>query len=81
MTCTTTTRQVEVAPARHWFIKVFAAIWRTFKHRHEAQQMLQMTDHQLADIGLTRADVDAALAGPLLRDPTRELAQRFGRNS
>ncbi|HEY2137094.1 MAG TPA: DUF1127 domain-containing protein [Xanthobacteraceae bacterium] len=50
-----------------------ADAWR---HRHDAAVLAGLDDHMLADIGLTRMDLNDALSGPLWRDPTAALAQR-----
>ena len=50
-----------------------ANAWR---HRHDAAALASFDDRMLADIGLTRADLNDALAEPLWRDPTSVLARR-----
>ena len=50
-----------------------ADAWR---HRHDAAALASFDDRMLADIGLTRADLNDALAEPLWRDPTNVLARR-----
>jgi uncharacterized protein YjiS (DUF1127 family) len=52
-----------------------AGAWR---HRHDATALASLDDRMLADIGLTRADLNDALAEPLWRDPTTVLARRRG---
>ena len=52
-----------------------ADAWR---HRHDAVALASFDDRMLADIGLTRADLNDALAEPLWRDPTSVLARRQG---
>jgi uncharacterized protein YjiS (DUF1127 family) len=48
-------------------------IWR---HRNDAATLAGFDDRMLADIGLTRADLNDALGEPLWRDPTSMLARR-----
>src|SRR5215831_13338043 len=43
-----------------------------------ARALAEGDDHMLADLGLTRADLNDALCEPLWRDPTRVLARRHG---
>lgn len=43
-------------------------------NRWMAKQLCDFTDHELADIGLSRSDVHAALDGPLYADPSLRLA-------
>jgi uncharacterized protein YjiS (DUF1127 family) len=50
-----------------------ADAWRS---RNDAATLAALDDHMLADIGLTRADLNDALSEPLWRDPTAVLAQR-----
>jgi uncharacterized protein YjiS (DUF1127 family) len=52
-----------------------ADAWR---HRHDAAALSGFDDRMLADIGLTRGDLNDALAEPLWRDPTSVLARRQG---
>ena len=49
------------------------------RHRRDAAQLLEMDDHKLADIGLSRSDVIHALNSSPLHDPTRELSRLAGR--
>jgi uncharacterized protein YjiS (DUF1127 family) len=58
---------------------------RAIKHRRAAQVLARFDDHMLADIGLTRADLRDAYAGPLWDDPTvllraRALERRLARH-
>jgi uncharacterized protein YjiS (DUF1127 family) len=50
-----------------------ADAWR---HRRDAVALAAFDDRMLADIGLTRCDLNDALAQPLWRDPTAVLARR-----
>lgn len=43
-------------------------------NRWMAKQLCDFTDHELADIGLSRFDVREALGGPLYADPSLRLA-------
>jgi uncharacterized protein YjiS (DUF1127 family) len=53
----------------------FAEAWR---HRHDAAVLAALDDHMLADLGLSRSDLNDALSEPLWRDPTALLARRHG---
>lgn len=64
---------------RNWIFAILGAVARLIRHRREAAQLLQMDDHKLADIGLSRSDVTNALSSSPLHDPTRELARLAGR--
>src|SRR5262249_44919000 len=50
-----------------------ADAWR---HRHDAAALASFDDRMLADIGLTRADLNDALSQPVWRDPPSLLARR-----
>lgn len=47
---------------------------RALVHRRQALQLRELSDHQLADIGLTRSDLSVALHAPLGTDPTTRLS-------
>lgn len=49
------------------------AAWRAWRNRRVAWRLARLDDRLLADIGLTRGDIDRALSLPLSQDPTREL--------
>ena len=46
----------------------------SLRHRREAVRLLAVDDYMLRDIGITRFDLTSALAAPLYRDPTADLA-------
>jgi uncharacterized protein YjiS (DUF1127 family) len=48
------------------------------KNRLEVRELYQLDDRALKDIGLMRADVDAALGLPLHLDPSRHLVDVAG---
>lgn len=50
-----------------------ARMWTALKNRRIAGRLAGWDDHMLHDIGLTRGDVHAALAGSLADDPTLRL--------
>jgi len=51
-------------------------VTRAVKGRRAAYRLAALDDHMLSDIGLTRYDVDSALAMPLSSDPNAELVRR-----
>ena len=75
------------SPASHLTAIVFAVVraaakatvamvrttWKNRRHRRAVRDLLHFDDHALADIGLTRGDVVAALGGPLREDPSTRL--------
>lgn len=50
-----------------------ANLYRTWRNRRAFCRISEMTDAELADIGLTRSDIRAAVALPFSVDPTAEL--------
>ena len=50
-----------------------ADVYRAWKNRREFYRLGEMSDSELADIGLTRADLHVAVAVPFGRDPTVKL--------
>ncbi len=47
-------------------------------HRGQLRRLAECDDHVLADIGLTRKDIEAALSAPFWRDPSAELVRCLG---
>jgi len=43
---------------------------RTLRNRHEVRKLAELDERSLKDIGLTRSDVQGALAASLLSDPS-----------
>jgi uncharacterized protein YjiS (DUF1127 family) len=62
------------AVVTHWSLR-FA---RALRHRHEARVLASLDQHMLADIGITRADVNDAFSRPFWEDPTELLIERSG---
>jgi uncharacterized protein YjiS (DUF1127 family) len=54
-------------------LRRFARAWR---HRRDLELVASFDDHMLADIGLTRGDLNDAIAERRWRDPTALLAER-----
>jgi uncharacterized protein YjiS (DUF1127 family) len=55
------------------FLSVLLGLLRAMRHRAEVRSLVELDEHILRDIGLSRADVLAALAQPPHRDPSRSL--------
>jgi len=53
---------------------VFARLARAYKARRDFQSLRGASDHMLADIGLTRGQIDRALASPIWVNPSDRLA-------
>ncbi len=51
---------------------------RTLRNRNEVRQLAELDDRSLKDIGLTRSDVQGALAASLLSDPSLILGDIAG---
>jgi uncharacterized protein YjiS (DUF1127 family) len=56
----------------HWLKQVS----RARRHRREANVLAGLDRNMLADIGITRADLNDALSGPFWDDPTALLRER-----
>ncbi len=57
------------------------ALVRILLNRRIAGQLQHLSDHDLADIGLTRDDLRHGLSMPFTTDPTAELARRAQQNA
>jgi uncharacterized protein YjiS (DUF1127 family) len=58
--------------------RIVADLYRTWKNRRAFYRLGELSDAELADIGLTRADLHVVVASPFGSDPTvrlRELAE------
>ena len=53
----------------------FRTLLRTVVNRRKGNGLYDLSDHQLADIGLTRTDLVVAMRSPLGVDPTAELSR------
>lgn len=53
-----------------------AAFYRAWRNRREVYRLGEMSDHELADIGLTRTDLHVAISSPFGADPTTLLRNR-----
>jgi uncharacterized protein YjiS (DUF1127 family) len=60
------------------FVRGFA---RTLVNRRHARELMELSDRQLADIGLTRTDLAAVRRLPIGQDPTASLADMAHRRS
>ncbi|NMG40780.1 DUF1127 domain-containing protein [Chelativorans sp. ZYF759] len=56
-------------------------IARALENRRATLELAELSDHQLADIGLTRADLAAVRRLPVGQDPTASLADIAHRRS
>ena len=54
-------------------IHAVARAWNVIQNRRETMKLFALSDSQLADIGLSRADVHRALQLPLFSDPSPTL--------
>lgn len=48
---------------------------RAIVNRREVNRLCHLSDHELADIGLTRTDLVVVMRGPIGVDPTVQLSQ------
>jgi uncharacterized protein YjiS (DUF1127 family) len=61
-------------PAR--LVNTVAALYRAWKNRREVYRLGELSDFELADIGLTRSDLHIAISSPFGTDPTALLRSR-----
>ena len=55
-------------------VQVAFNLFKAFKNRREFYRLGELSDAELADIGLTRADLHVAYGHPLGTDPTSALS-------
>ena len=58
-----------------------SSLYRAFKNRREFYRLGEMSDAELADIGLTRADLHVAYGHPFAVDPTLALSAMVRRRA
>jgi uncharacterized protein YjiS (DUF1127 family) len=58
-----------------------ARLVRAIGDRQDVKRLLELDERTLKDIGLTRSDVDSALAEPLFRNPSTVLLRSVERRS
>ena len=56
-------------------VEKVAAVFQAFKNRREMYRLGEMSDLELADIGLRRADLFVAMDAPATVDPTVRLSR------
>jgi len=61
------------ARAAKRLLRVVADAWRTLMNRRAFYRLGELSDAELADIGLTRSDLHVAFDGPFGSDPTVRL--------
>ena len=59
-------------------IRVAADLYRAWKNRRAFYRLGELSDAELADIGLTRTDLHVAVAAPFASDPTVRLRDIAG---
>ncbi len=77
--CTTDVRTAVTAVTKQSVLKrAWNVLWRIpalMFRRRIVTRMGELSDHELADIGLMRSDLTGVLSGPFLSDPTAALNQ------
>ena len=56
-------------------------LWKSLRNRMAARALIDLSDRELADIGLSRGDVHAGFRSATAIDPTIEIACRARSNS
>lgn len=62
-------------------VTVLANGYKSFRNRRAFYRLGELSDAELADIGLTRADLHVAIGHPLAADPTAALSVIVRRRS
>lgn len=62
-------------------VGILSNIYRAYKNRREFYRLGELSDAELADIGLTRADLHVAVAHPFGGDPTASLSHLVHRRA
>ena len=84
MRLSTAPRYTLVAPALRVARAVLDAavdLARALRDRQEIKRLIELDDRALKDIGLSRSEVDGALAEPLFRNPSTVLLRSVERRS
>jgi uncharacterized protein YjiS (DUF1127 family) len=76
-----TTRPSLLAGAARAVFDPIARLARAISDRQDVKRLMELDDRALKDIGLTRSDVDGALAEPLFRNPSAVLVRSVERRS
>ncbi len=64
-----------VAAAATTLLAALAGAWRRHRNRKAVTRLLELDEHMLADLGVTRGDVAASLHGSDYMDPSLQLAR------
>src|SRR4051812_23692160 len=76
-TVPTPVRLLVIAEALAAFARCFWKLPTALAHRGQLQRLAEHDDHVLADIGVTREDINAALSARFWRDPSAQLVRRL----
>ena len=74
--CTAQHAEPRAFPARA--ANVASSLWRVFRNRRAFQRLGEMSDAELADVGLTRADLRSVSDPRFGEDPTARLGELAG---
>lgn len=61
-------------------VRALGRAWRVLQNRRQTMKLYELSDSQLADIGLSRMDVHRALQLPLFADPSHILRDWASQN-
>jgi uncharacterized protein YjiS (DUF1127 family) len=62
-------------------LRALVGLVRALRDRQEVKRLIELDDRALKDIGLSRSEVDGALAEPLFRNPSAVLVRSVERRS
>ena len=75
------TRPALVVRASRGLLRQLARLANALRDRSEVKRLIEMDDRALRDIGLSRSEVDGALAEPFFRSPSAVLLRSVERRS
>ena len=75
------TRPALVVRASRGLLRQLAEFVAALRDRSEVKRLIELDDRALKDIGLSRSEVDGALAEPFFRSPSRVLLRSVERRS
>jgi uncharacterized protein YjiS (DUF1127 family) len=56
-------------------MEAMRVLFRSLKNRRQVNYLSQLSDYELADIGLMRTDLEVVMGAPMTVDPTARLSQ------
>lgn len=74
-TIPTTIRAATLSALAAAAARTASRLWKAWRNRRQVVMLVEADDRMLADIGLTRSDLNSALSSPVSEDPSFYLAR------